>query len=551
MKATTKAQEALGKLNDGIAKQTGTNIKNNLNSHLTELTSSLNEFGAWVKLVPVAGSAVSSVVSLIDYFSGGGTKSSVSSGPSPIMIMNNFKATGQISSAAAKNDAIILLPGSDQTGIDINLRPTYNNIMGVFNLLYTPKVALKEYLTTDDQTTQCCGSYNDAGFCISFNTWGGTYTKKQHLYLSLIDPASDLKYVINPAMNIDMARSDIRAAYIIENCTYGNSNSFTNLQLDLESGPPNTRPIYRSSYYPIGALKDANPHIYTEQRTVYNNTSCVQMYNGVTTGLICTTPKVYLKIVARLRKVGATKPSEDIIFIAKYPVSVAKESITETLGGGLEDLAEDLVLPNGYNIGLLDNVPVKALNTISVGTLDYPYIPPSDKPIPWTTIKPIIAGEAITLRPGAVIKPSVQILVSPSLIYSSALSQQSLHATSGDLSSFCGGSLYNTAVRNNPTARTSADAEEIEVITKEDFFTFYPNPATNQVTFKYFIEEPSQVNLNILDLSGSVIGKLVDDFKEMGDYTYTFDSSDLLVGIYIVRVESLKLNRTEKLVIIR
>ncbi len=545
-KAAATASEALGKINEGIKKQTKFDIKTKLGNELPDISKTLNTVGSWASLIPEAGTAIKAVTSILDFFTGGGSSNV---GPSAVMIMNDFKATGDITSISGKNVATFPLPGSDQSKKAVSGRPIYNNTLGVFNLLYTPKVKVKEWREDSDTFLWSCCNFEIFGICFSPNK---NYHRqsKQRLYFSLTSDPNNLKFAINPALNIDLSKSDIRAAFVIENCSNLAGSSSTNLQKDIEK---EGNPIFRSSYFPLGSLKDAQPNLFNQTEIDYgaycSNGQAVSYYNVVGGNALCT-PDVYIKIVARLHRAGTTKPSEDIVFIAKYKVDVQYETLSQEVTPliNLEDYAEDLTLPDNYQINDFENL--KALNTIAVGNV----VNPGNYP---TTIT---AGSGVSLRyvagapNGSAIGPYTRLSVNPASIYTSSAPIQGFQATAADLNTFCSSSYYNGAnnERNStPVARQQANPKDTKILTRDEFFTFYPNPASNQVTFNYFLEDPTSVALGITDISGRSVATIVQQEQEMGDYSLTYDTSSLPPGVYIVSFQTNKISKTEKLVVIR
>jgi Secretion system C-terminal sorting domain len=530
LKATRSVGEAFGKLNDVVAKQTNVDLQAKLNSDLAGVKKVVDAVGSYASMIPVAGAVVSSVVSLFDFFSAGG---SAAAGPSPVMIMNDFKAKGSITSEVKKNELVIAIPGSNQANVDPAIKPVYNNILGSFNLLETPEVKIAKGSIDYSQLidTKYCSNNVDPG-----STDNKEYFGKWPWHIQL---QKNLKFVINPALNIDLAKSDIRAAFIIEDCikqanVRGLSVYATNMKVDIGKG---NGAIYRSFYHPINSLTEVQEKLTIGGQNKLETYSCSPDVHYVSYNGSWCKPTIYIKILARLKKMGATKPSEDIFFIAKYPVKIFGDIYNPVLNG-LEDSKEEINLIDYYNYS--NDNSIRALNTITVDA----------ERASWPSSISLNAGGAIIFREGAAITPKYSIKVGG--IYSpSAPSLQSLQATSIDVNNFCSSSKYNGANNQRNIASRQAVPEEVQILTKEEFFTFYPNPATNQVTFKYFIEEASQVRLSLVDLSGKPIGLLIDEYKEMGDYIYNFDSSSLPAGMYVTKFESHKLNRTEKLIVIR
>jgi hypothetical protein len=542
LKAARTTGEAFGSLDDAIAKQTGTSIQQKLGLDKGALKTSVDQFGSWLDLLPLGGSAIKSVISLFDFFSGGGNSSA---SPAPVYIMNNFRATGGITSSTPKQELTLPLPGSNQTGLDASVIPTYNNTLGVFNLLNTPTVRLTENITVNSNSiTTCCAKWDKNGICISYSQ-SGTKVTAQRLSISLDGNPNNLKFVINPALSIDLPNSDIKAAFVIEDCPYGTAGSSTNLQRDIESknSSGDIRPVYRSSYFPLGILTQnlATPNILNVVKEIHNNPYCTVIHENSTLGGFCD-PKIYIKILARLRKQGSTNPSEDIIFIAKYPTIVTKENTSNTsFYGGLEDKVEDSYFPDGFTISDGSTLAwYTGLNTISMGSVSNP----SNRPVL------LESSSGTSLRAGGVISAGGLMRADPNTVYVGASSQQTFLATSAQLSSFCNSPAYTDASNRNVAARV-ASPEEQEVVESVKFFIAFPNPTSGKVSFRYYVEEPSQVQLNVISTTGSVVATPVNEYQEAGPYEISYDASNLPSGIYIYTLETSKGKETKRLVVIK
>ncbi|MGE5362581.1 MAG: T9SS type A sorting domain-containing protein [Bacteroidota bacterium] len=68
----------------------------------------------------------------------------------------------------------------------------------------------------------------------------------------------------------------------------------------------------------------------------------------------------------------------------------------------------------------------------------------------------------------------------------------------------------------------------------------YPNPFNPTTTIKYDIAEGSQylVTLRVFDIAGREVATLVNEVKEPGRYTATFDASGFASGIYYCHLQA-------------
>lgn len=83
-------------------------------------------------------------------------------------------------------------------------------------------------------------------------------------------------------------------------------------------------------------------------------------------------------------------------------------------------------------------------------------------------------------------------------------------------------------------------AEELLALSdqEEHFITLYPNPFVNDVLIEYELENDANVNVGVYDFSGNntAITLEKDVLQNQGRHKYTFNGSNLLPGLYVVRV---------------
>ena len=98
-----------------------------------------------------------------------------------------------------------------------------------------------------------------------------------------------------------------------------------------------------------------------------------------------------------------------------------------------------------------------------------------------------------------------------------------------------------------------------EVIKDDDNlsnFSFYlhdafPNPFNPTTMVKYSIGEKGFVSLRVLDVLGNVVAKIVEEEKPAGEYSVSFNASNLPSGIYFYSITSGKFTATKKLILLK
>jgi len=68
------------------------------------------------------------------------------------------------------------------------------------------------------------------------------------------------------------------------------------------------------------------------------------------------------------------------------------------------------------------------------------------------------------------------------------------------------------------------------------FVNIYPNPFNQSTVISYKLQFANYMELNVYDISGRQISKLVDGYKTAGTHEVTFDASSLVSGVYFVRL---------------
>ena len=79
----------------------------------------------------------------------------------------------------------------------------------------------------------------------------------------------------------------------------------------------------------------------------------------------------------------------------------------------------------------------------------------------------------------------------------------------------------------------------------------YPNPFNPSTKITYSVSEESPVTIKVYDLIGQEIAVLVDDVKEPGFYSVTFDALGLSSGIYIYQMRAGNFTSVKKMSVLK
>jgi N-acetylneuraminic acid mutarotase len=79
----------------------------------------------------------------------------------------------------------------------------------------------------------------------------------------------------------------------------------------------------------------------------------------------------------------------------------------------------------------------------------------------------------------------------------------------------------------------------------------YPNPFNPSTKIGYKIPRESFVIIKLYDLLGQEIKTLVNENKQAGNYTYSFNASNLPSGVYLYRIVAESFSQTKKMILLK
>jgi hypothetical protein len=90
-----------------------------------------------------------------------------------------------------------------------------------------------------------------------------------------------------------------------------------------------------------------------------------------------------------------------------------------------------------------------------------------------------------------------------------------------------------------------------DVPKKFDLSQNYPNPFNPSTLIKYAIPHDAFVSIKVYNLLGQEITTLVNELKQTGYYSVTFNGSNLASGVYFYRIEAGNFTSVKKMVLVK
>lgn len=106
---------------------------------------------------------------------------------------------------------------------------------------------------------------------------------------------------------------------------------------------------------------------------------------------------------------------------------------------------------------------------------------------------------------------------------------------------------YGNGLSNNSELENESDT------TADSFRLFdnYPNPFNPSTVIKYHLPEVNFVSLKIYDVLGNEVKTLVNDKQSKGNYSVSFDGSDLPSGIYFYKLKTDNFTEVKKMILLK
>ena len=93
--------------------------------------------------------------------------------------------------------------------------------------------------------------------------------------------------------------------------------------------------------------------------------------------------------------------------------------------------------------------------------------------------------------------------------------------------------------------------EEFETEYELELHANFPDPFAGQTTISYSVSEGTPVRLSVYDMLGRRVALIRHAIQDEGIYTMQFDGSELANGVYMLYLETMQGNRTERMIVAR
>ena len=117
------------------------------------------------------------------------------------------------------------------------------------------------------------------------------------------------------------------------------------------------------------------------------------------------------------------------------------------------------------------------------------------------------------------------------------------------------GAIVDNVIYGNPSG-INTDEKTINISEYITLSQCYPNPFNQNTTIPYILHTDGNITLNIYDLRGRLVKKVVDCFQKEGDYSAEWDGSDsnsqkVQSGLYFYEVKINQYKTIKKMILLK
>lgn len=494
---------------------------------LTEAKSQDKAAGALIYGLKAAGKYT-------DYYSQR-TKASSKTPSMPSIIQGEMRIEGTLRDDDNTEVTIIGAPGSKNTNnLDEEIFPVYsyyNEHLGLFAMAETPNVELTRYAYNQTYTEYV---ELDDGSLLPV-----TYTKPH--YRLTFKLAETLKYALNPAAKPDLTSTKILFAVEFETLSL-NSNQYDILStINMERKYADGNILkFRTPFLPAECLES----YISEIEIAANSGGGPMLYSFIDE------TKVKLKAMVVFVSNDLDKQNDPNISSHLYSFPTSFTSSTEdrsTFISGKNttnvtmpfEAPDDLVL-NTQTFS--QSQDIYSFGTVTInGTLTA---------VAGVTVN-IYADQGFKTNPGSKLEgPGIINLKIYDPQFTCGPASQPLTVDQNLRNTYCTGTnaKYQANILKSDVIRQQKTEEKEEEPGYQ--FTLYPNPTKNVAFVRFELEEQSNVELVITDITGKEMAKDISTLS-IGEHGKKLDLSQFSAGVYFVNITINGSRNTERLVVVK
>jgi len=136
------------------------------------------------------------------------------------------------------------------------------------------------------------------------------------------------------------------------------------------------------------------------------------------------------------------------------------------------------------------------------------------------------------------------------------------YSVSADMIDYTAASPVNLSISYNnlnqnanlsliPASVTGVNNNKPEVVSEYQLFQNYPNPFNPVTNIKFSLPERSNVKLIVYNVLGIQVASVMNEVRNAGTHTVSFDASNLASGIYFYKLETGKFTSTKKFTLLK
>lgn len=432
--------------------------------------------------------------------------------------------------------ASILNPGSKDLSsptrnCDIATYPMYNEVLGRFALLETPKVIIEnQNFKSSNSPNQC---YQNPA------TVSGLASSRRYGFKI----GEDLKYKFNPAANVNLAKTTIDAAIVLK--VKSNDNAVGTISMLTESSclrrnftlvdydTLNKQGTFITPFVPVSCL--------SQLAAIWG-----AAFDGSSSS---TYPNIAIQEVDLRLIIGYEFNDPNVpraVEVLTYPTSFSFP--------GFQITGAD---PGVYNV----NSNTYQVQPLQLGNQDIPYRK-SISATHYTQSQTIFAWAGIDITGNITCAPGVTVeIVAPEINLNGTVGDgitlrignfpyqcAPLPEWNGDITNYCNG-IYKA----NKASKLGLITEPHNsgIASNSDIpFVASPNPFSDDIAFSYTLAEGDDITLSIYNALGEEISRLLDseNIAAGTNATHTWNASNLPAGLYFVTLQGKDFRKTIKVI---